>query len=181
MGKILIPDEILKKESSLSETEWEKIRRHPVSGANLAAKLGIQNRHVIETIQKISFFAFTKNRVFFIAVGGERSVGLLLAFGQLIQGLVDRRIRAEAGFSPAQAGEPGCLRATASSSSSSLAASWLSHVAAKRTRWETPGCRSLRPSAVGGATMSVCSRKLLRLPSSQAGRAWRAIRARHRR
>lgn len=50
IGKILIPDEILKKESSLTVREWETMRRHPAMGTSLAAKNGIETQSIIEII-----------------------------------------------------------------------------------------------------------------------------------
>jgi putative nucleotidyltransferase with HDIG domain len=50
IGKILIPNEILNKEASLTIEEWETMRRHPFLGVNLAVKEGILNQSIIETI-----------------------------------------------------------------------------------------------------------------------------------
>lgn len=51
IGKILIPDAILKKESSLTVTGWETMRSHPDLGANLVAKDGIESQSIIEIIK----------------------------------------------------------------------------------------------------------------------------------
>lgn len=43
VGKIKIPEEILKKPAPLSEAEWQIMREHPVEGANmLAAAKGVE-------------------------------------------------------------------------------------------------------------------------------------------
>jgi putative nucleotidyltransferase with HDIG domain len=39
IGKIATPDEILNKDEQLSEEEWEKIRQHPVIGAEILSEL----------------------------------------------------------------------------------------------------------------------------------------------
>jgi putative nucleotidyltransferase with HDIG domain len=50
IGKVLIPDEILNKETSLTIEEWETMRLHPFLGVNLAVKEGIDHQNIIETI-----------------------------------------------------------------------------------------------------------------------------------
>jgi putative nucleotidyltransferase with HDIG domain len=51
IGKILIPNEILKKDSDLKAVDWEAMRLHPVLGAKMAEKEGISNQSVIEVIK----------------------------------------------------------------------------------------------------------------------------------
>lgn len=51
IGKILVPDETLKKESSLTAIEWETMRRHPALGASLAASEGIESQTILEIIK----------------------------------------------------------------------------------------------------------------------------------
>lgn len=51
IGKIMIPDEILIKETALTVREWEAMRRHPILGANLATKNGIGSQSIIEIIK----------------------------------------------------------------------------------------------------------------------------------
>jgi putative nucleotidyltransferase with HDIG domain len=40
IGKLAVPDSILLKPSSLSESEWEVMRRHPDEGARIIGRLG---------------------------------------------------------------------------------------------------------------------------------------------
>lgn len=51
IGKIHIPDELIKKESPLTVSEWEVMKFHPVLGANWAAKEGIENKCILEIIE----------------------------------------------------------------------------------------------------------------------------------
>lgn len=51
VGKILIPDGILRKESSLAAAEWELMMAHPILGASLAVKEGIESQAIIEIIK----------------------------------------------------------------------------------------------------------------------------------
>jgi putative nucleotidyltransferase with HDIG domain len=51
IGKIVIPDKILMKESSLTVAEWETMSRHPALGAHLAAQDGNVSQTVIEIIK----------------------------------------------------------------------------------------------------------------------------------
>jgi HD-GYP domain-containing protein (c-di-GMP phosphodiesterase class II) len=39
IGKVALPDSILRKRSELTEAEWRVVRRHPVIGANLLAHI----------------------------------------------------------------------------------------------------------------------------------------------
>jgi putative nucleotidyltransferase with HDIG domain len=50
IGKILIPDEILKKRSSLTADEWETMKRHSSLGIQLAREKGIMDQDIIDTI-----------------------------------------------------------------------------------------------------------------------------------
>ena len=49
VGKIGVPDRILTKPGALTDREWEHIRRHPVLGADILAKITIfgQEAHVV--------------------------------------------------------------------------------------------------------------------------------------
>jgi putative nucleotidyltransferase with HDIG domain len=40
IGKVAIPDSILRKRGKLSEEEWETMRRHPTIGANVVSHVG---------------------------------------------------------------------------------------------------------------------------------------------
>jgi len=50
IGKALIPDEILNKDSSLTAGEWEVMKNHPIMGVSMAPNYGIENRAVLEII-----------------------------------------------------------------------------------------------------------------------------------
>lgn len=50
IGKILIPNEILKKRSSLTADEWETMKRHSSLGVQLAREKGIVDQDIIDTI-----------------------------------------------------------------------------------------------------------------------------------
>jgi HD-GYP domain-containing protein (c-di-GMP phosphodiesterase class II) len=39
VGKVAIPDRILRKEEPLTEEEWEEIKRHPTAGAEIVARI----------------------------------------------------------------------------------------------------------------------------------------------
>ena len=51
LGKIGVGDDILSKASSLNEQEWEKIRRHPITGAQILEPLTFLNG-VIELVRQ---------------------------------------------------------------------------------------------------------------------------------
>jgi putative nucleotidyltransferase with HDIG domain len=51
IGRIGIPDKILNKDESLTEDEWEIIRRHPEYGAKLIKKAPL----LVDTVQVVAF------------------------------------------------------------------------------------------------------------------------------
>jgi putative nucleotidyltransferase with HDIG domain len=46
IGKICVPDPVLRKPGALTGTEWEEIRRHPEIGARIVARPGLENVRV---------------------------------------------------------------------------------------------------------------------------------------
>lgn len=50
IGKVLIPDSILKKHSSLTPEEWEAMKHHPFQGVQMAALEGLVDQDIVGTI-----------------------------------------------------------------------------------------------------------------------------------
>ena len=51
IGKIGVPDAVLNKEGKLDDDEWEAIKRHPSTGAEILSK----SRHLKESILDIKY------------------------------------------------------------------------------------------------------------------------------